>query len=153
MLSKELLVQTFVDHFRVRGAAATVHVKAIHLRTMVRSALNRCGADPSKRDGLRMVYFHLQKLDNACRRVGRSSRSLKGVANGRVEQGSLLMMEYFGTFISKCRACLDGIMRTFEEESRNRNGKLREVQFTEDCRENGALSHMKLDLWHTSSFI
>ena len=130
-VSKEMLIQTFVEYFRVGGAAGTVNVKTIHLRTVVRSALNRCENNPQKRDGLRMVYFYLQKSGNACKRVGRNKKTMKRVAFGRAEEGSLLMLEDFGTCLKEARSSLDGIMHTFEASAENGSVGRRAVFFSD----------------------
>lgn len=113
-LSKALLVQTFVEYFRIRGTASTVNCKTIHLRTAIRSAINKCGDDIAKQEDLKMVYFYLQKCGNACKRIGRGKSTLQRVSFARAAEGKLLMVDDFSTCITKARKSLNGIINSYE---------------------------------------
>ena len=125
-LSNELLVQTFIEYFRIRGSASTVNTKTIHLRTMIRSALKRCGNDLQRRDGLKVVYHYLQKSGNACKKIGRSKRTMRSVAQSRAAEGKLLLVDDFTRCILEARTALDQILESVEE-SRDDNIRRRRM--------------------------
>ena len=120
-LSNELLVQTFIEYFRVRGSASTVNCKTIHLRTVIRSGLNRCGNDMHRRDGLKVVYFYLQKSGNACKKVTRGEGTLKRVARRRAECGKLIMIDDFAGLVTEAKAALNPIICLDEPEATLKN--------------------------------
>ena len=109
-MQNELLVQTFIEYFRVRGAAGTVNCKTIHLRTAIRSALNHSGGDIKKREELNNVYLYLQKCGNASKRLTRSKSTIRRIVRVREEEGKMLFPEDFEKLISKARKTLNGIM-------------------------------------------
>ena len=109
-LGNELLVQTFIEYFRIRVSAGTVNAKTDHLRTAIRSAVTRSSSDILRQEKLNRVYLYLQKCGNAAKKLSRNFSTMKRISGSREQDGKMLQPDDFTTLILHARQRLDGIL-------------------------------------------